>query len=202
MPPARSLERSRRARSAAGRSSPSSPSRMGGSATSRSLVSGGLPLGPAWAPATGVPASLLSPPDPPAPARSSTNSRLTRSSPALERRNATREPSGATLKLRGRPRVKRWLRAERRGNDSASDTAGEPGHGDHHGGTDQQAGQHQIGDDALGGRLAVRDHQHDDSEGKVAGTEQLPPEQAVFCFQAEDGIRDFHVTGVQTVHFR
>src|SRR6266540_5096387 len=158
MPPARSLLRSRRARSAAGRSPPP-PSSASGSATSRSLLTGGLPL------------RSVSPPDPPPPARSSTNSRLTGSSPAFERRNATREPSGAALRLRGRPRVKRWLRAYRRGNDEASDTAGEPGHGDHHGGPEQQSGQQHVGGHALGGRLAVGDHQHADREGEVAGAD-------------------------------
>jgi hypothetical protein len=29
----------------------------------------------------------------------------------LDRRNATREPSAATVKPRGRPRVNRWVRA-------------------------------------------------------------------------------------------
>ena len=48
-------------------------------------------------------------------ATSSTQRQLTGSSPARERANTTRRPSGDTVRLRGSPSVKRCVRAERRG---------------------------------------------------------------------------------------
>ena len=59
-------------------------------------------------------------------------SRVVRSVPDADRRKTTRLPSGATGRLRGAPRVKRWVRAARRGyvslitGDPAKGAAGSP----------------------------------------------------------------------------
>ncbi|CAM5659929.1 hypothetical protein SGLAM104S_00661 [Streptomyces glaucescens] len=92
MPAPPSRLRSRRARSSGGRSSAAPPSSTPGSAATRSVPS----------------------------ARSSTHSAFARSVPVRERRNTTRDASGATLNERGAPSVNRWVRACRRGKESGS----------------------------------------------------------------------------------
>ncbi|CAM5589089.1 hypothetical protein SVIOM74S_09491 [Streptomyces violarus] len=92
MPAPPSRLRSRRARSSGERFSEAPPSRARGSAATRS-----------------PPSSV-----------SRTLSEFARSVPELERRNTTREPSGATVNERGAPSVKRWVRACRRGKESGS----------------------------------------------------------------------------------
>ncbi|SCD71206.1 hypothetical protein GA0115246_104974 [Streptomyces sp. SolWspMP-sol7th] len=82
IPAALSLARSRRARSRAESRSPPAPSNAAGSASSRSAL---------------LPSSVTS----------RTQSIWERSVPDLERRKTIREPSGATVRERGAPRVKR-----------------------------------------------------------------------------------------------
>src|SRR5918999_240241 len=113
-------------------------------------------------------------------ASSRTHSRLTGSSPAAERRNATRAPSAPTWNPRGRPRVNPRVRACRRGKlpelspglskaDGQGDGAGGQGHGQ----DDERQGPQPGG-------LGVGDHEHAEGEGAVADRLQgrVAPQQA------------------------
>ena len=91
IPPAPSRSRSRRARSSAG----SSGSVSSGCSTRGSAIIVSRPV-----------------------ATSAIQRRFTGSSPLPLRRNSTCEPSGVTVRLRGSPRVSRWVRAYWRGNVS------------------------------------------------------------------------------------
>src|SRR6266498_2064926 len=62
------------------------------------LLTGGLPLGPAWPPATGAPASLLSPPDP----RVVDGRATSRRAPASGANTVTVSSTGRAPRWRGR----------------------------------------------------------------------------------------------------